>query len=79
MTLRDYYRDVIEEARHAPGDQQILNDEWTLAFLGPTWFQPLFEAFDDDASGFITVTEVNAFTTARPENWRYVVCLDRWF
>ncbi|KAJ8495156.1 hypothetical protein ONZ51_g1863 [Trametes cubensis] len=77
MTLRDYYRDVIEEARHAPGDQQILNDEWTLAFLGPTWFQPLFEAFDDDASGYITIAEINKFMEQRPAalNWS----APRWF
>jgi hypothetical protein len=34
--------------------------------------QAISEAFDDDASGFITVNEVNTFTTARPLGWSYV-------
>ncbi|KAI0327267.1 hypothetical protein GY45DRAFT_1327868 [Cubamyces sp. BRFM 1775] len=77
MTLRDYYRDVMDEARHAPGEQPILNDEWTLAFLGPTWFQSMFEAFDDDASGYITIAEINKFMELRPAalNWS----VPRWF
>ena len=54
-------------------------DEWTLEHINVSRVQPIIEAFDDDASGFITVTEVNAFTTARPENWRYVVCLYQCF
>lgn len=33
--------------------------------------QPISEAFDDDASGFITVNEANTFTTSRPLDWRY--------
>ncbi|KAH9891309.1 hypothetical protein C8Q73DRAFT_650960 [Cubamyces lactineus] len=77
MTLRDYYRDVIEEARRAPGEQPILNDEWTLAFLGPTWFQSMFEAFDDDASGYITIAEINKFMEQRPAALKWSV--PRWF
>ena len=35
--------------------------------------QPILEAFDDDASGFITITEMNHFTTSKPEEWRLVL------
>lgn len=44
--------------------------EWTLDWITITRLQPIIEAFDDDASGFITVAEVNKFTTSRPRNWR---------
>ena len=74
MTLRDHYRDVIEDAQHGSEDNAIINDEWTLEYLGPTWFQPMFEAFDDDASGYVTIAEMNKFMGLRPLqlNWRYV-------
>ena len=45
-------------------------DEWTLEYINVTRLQAIVEAFDDDASGFITVGEANAFTTARPADWR---------
>ena len=53
---------------------QIEDLEWTLEWITLTRLQPIIEAFDDDGSGFITVQEVNAFTTARPKNWRYATC-----
>jgi Ca2+-binding EF-hand superfamily protein len=30
------------------------------------------EAFDDDASGFITISEMNHFTSSKPDKWRLV-------
>jgi len=36
------------------------------------WVRPTLEAFDDDASGFITIAEVNTFTDYRPVEWRLV-------
>jgi hypothetical protein len=52
-------------------------DEWALEYLSALRLQSISEAFDDDASGFVTVNEVNAFTTSRPEGWRYVFDLTR--
>ncbi|KAF7319371.1 VPS13 domain-containing protein [Mycena chlorophos] len=49
-------------------------DEWTLDFINVVRLQPISEAFDDDASGFVTIAEVNAFTTSRPLDWS----LARW-
>ncbi|KAJ7057115.1 hypothetical protein C8F01DRAFT_1372411, partial [Mycena amicta] len=49
-------------------------DEWTLDFINVVRLQAISEAFDDDASGFITVAESNAFTTARPLDWS----ISRW-
>ena len=34
--------------------------------------QSIAEAFDDDSSGFVTIAEVNQFTSSRPKDWRYV-------
>ena len=52
-----------------PTHQLSGQDEWTLEYINITRVQPIIEAFDDDASGFITVAEVNTFTKARPEDW----------
>ena len=46
------------------------DDLWALQYITIFRLQPLIEALDDDASSFVTVAEVNAFTTARPGNWR---------
>jgi len=45
-------------------------DAWAIKYVDVMWVQPILEAFDDDASGFITVTEVNRFTSSRPADWR---------
>lgn len=45
-------------------------DFWALEHISICHIQPLIEALDDDASSFVTVTEVNAFTAARPADWR---------
>lgn len=48
-----------------------LEDWWTLEYISIRRMQPLLEAIDDDASSFITVSEMNAFTSARPPTWRF--------
>ena len=54
-------------------------DEWALAYIvDNSSLQALGEAIDDDASGFITIAEINNFTAAAPDTWRWdnhVVCL----
>lgn len=50
-------------------------DQWALAFISIVRLQPVREAFDDDASGFVTVAEANAFTRSRPLGWRYDFCI----
>ncbi|KAF8477646.1 hypothetical protein DFH94DRAFT_671862 [Russula ochroleuca] len=44
-------------------------DAWAIKYIDVMWVQPILEAFDDDASGFITVSEVNRFTSSRPPDW----------
>lgn len=82
MSLRDYFHEKWTSAReHKESNQNPLSpgtadidkaDEWALAYLNVVRMQPITEAFDDDASGFVTVAEVNAFTTSRPIDWRFV-------
>jgi hypothetical protein len=35
----------------------------------------ILEVFDDDASGYVTVAEVNKFTSSRPADWRCALVL----
>lgn len=84
MALRDYFHekwnpevlspvmDGAESTAHSPVTDPHIADDWALAYLNVMKLQPISEAFDDDASGFITVAEVNTFTTSRPPGWRYV-------
>ncbi|KAJ7192237.1 hypothetical protein GGX14DRAFT_480287 [Mycena pura] len=45
------------------------DDQWTLAYINPAHIQPISEAVDDDASGFVSSREANVFASRRPENW----------
>ena len=77
LALRDYYRQQVRLKREAPHGDDFKSrvadeDEWALEWINITRLQAIVEAFDDDASGFITVEEVNHFTTSRPEEWRCV-------
>lgn len=47
-------------------------DLWALHYLDVHYLQTIHEAIDDDASGFITIEELNQFTSSRPLDWRYV-------
>ncbi len=81
LALRDYCVEKLDKRReHATfsecenSTEVTAQDEWTLEYINVTRLQAIIEAFDDDASGFITVGEANAFTASRPVNWRYA-CL----
>ena len=68
MTLRDHFREKAEE--NSNGLEAL--EDWALKYIDTTWLQSIMEAFDDDASGYITINELNRFTDALPEkiNWR---------
>lgn len=53
---------------------QTQEDSWALRYISVFRVQPLIEALDDDVSSFVTITEVNAFTSGRPQSWS----LARW-
>ena len=45
-------------------------DMWALEYITVNRIQSLMEALDDDGSSFVTVYELNEFTSSRPERWR---------
>ncbi|KAJ7628556.1 hypothetical protein FB45DRAFT_40380 [Roridomyces roridus] len=70
MALADYYRENSEDADSSTTSGKPRNpDDWALAYLSVSRLQSISEAFDDDASGFITTAEANTFTTSRPLGW----------
>ncbi|KAJ7481633.1 hypothetical protein FB451DRAFT_1236685 [Mycena latifolia] len=73
MALRDHFQEGHKGADGQPHDHPEIvvaqADEWALEYINVVRLQAISEAFDDDASGFITVAEVNTFTTMRPLGW----------
>ena len=65
-------RDIASITQHAIPATPA-EDLWSLRYITVHRSQPLIEAIDDDGSSFITVNEVNKFTTSRPEDWRCVL------
>ncbi|KAJ7757039.1 hypothetical protein B0H16DRAFT_1885755 [Mycena metata] len=79
MALRDYFQEDHPKRRDRnEHDHPVVvidkEDEWALEYISVLRLQAISEAWDDDASGFVTIAEVNAFTTARPLDWS----LPRW-
>jgi hypothetical protein len=79
LALRDHYLEKL--ATEAPTIRGVSAatvgssrnpDAWAINFIDVTRLQPIMEAFDDDASGFITITGVNRFTSSRLVHWRSV-------
>jgi len=52
------------------GEGIASSDQWTLQYIGVNYVRNILEAFDDDASGFVTVKEANTLTRYRPLDWR---------
>ncbi|KAI9464119.1 hypothetical protein BJY52DRAFT_887705 [Lactarius psammicola] len=76
LAFRDYYLEKL--ASEAQGVRGVSTkaistsqdpDAWAIKFIDVTRLQPILEAFDDDTSGFITITEMNYFTSSRPLGW----------
>ncbi|KAM5542129.1 hypothetical protein V8D89_004212 [Ganoderma adspersum] len=44
----------------------IANNDWALEYLSLNWVHLLMEAFDDDASGYMTIMEVNKLMDMHP-------------
>lgn len=67
--LKDYYA---EKAARSLGFL-VGPDSWAVKYINIGRSRSILEAFDGDASGFVTVNEVNNFTQSRPLDWRYVI------
>ena len=79
LAIYDYYLQKLDERENKVQSlattARPLSDEdvWTLQHIDLMHLQPIVEAIDEDASGYITVQEVNKFTAARPKSWRSVL------
>ena len=58
-----------------PAPDTPAKDSWALQYINVHLIQPLIEAIDEDGSSFITVNELNDFTSGRPTGWRRVLKL----
>ena len=79
MTLRDYLSEISPQfgpsssyQRGRSNDRRT--DEWAFQYINIVYLQPIMEAFDDDGTGYITISEINKFVSMLPRsiNWRYV-------
>lgn len=72
LALRDYYQE--QAATRLLRQKDLVAepdpDDWTIQYINIQHLQPIMEAIDDDASGFITISEINKFTDSRPADWR---------
>jgi len=77
LALRDYYLEKVASESTTirgiststiTGSQSL--DAWAIKYIDIIRLQPILEAIDDDASGFITIGEMNRFTSSRPADWR---------
>jgi hypothetical protein len=66
LALRDYYIQKVARREHEERDSAHL----ALEFIDFPRLGSILEVFDDDASGYVTVAEVNKFTSSRPLDWR---------
>lgn len=76
LALRDYFHDQAEKDKTSGEEQQtqtLLTDRWAFQYIDIPYLQPILEAIDDDASGFIRISEVNTFTVSKPADWRFVI------
>ena len=73
MSLRDHYTEEnTGEAGPVKGP-----DSWAIEYINVGRARSILEAIDDDASGFVTVHEINNFTQRRPRNWRCAISSQR--
>jgi hypothetical protein len=80
LALKDYYLEklaleapVVHGLGTSTADSFQNQDGWAIKHIDIMRLQPISEAIDDDASGFITIKEMNAFTRSRPVDWRLVL------
>ena len=70
MALKDYFTE-----KDAMGLGPLKGpDSWAIDYINAGRAQGIMEAFDDDASGFVTINEVNTLTRLRPQDWRCALC-----
>jgi hypothetical protein len=53
-------------------------DEWCLKYLTILYVPSLSEGFDSDGNRLVSIREVNAFTSAIPQDWSLLQALAYW-
>ncbi|KAH7099932.1 hypothetical protein BKA62DRAFT_673164 [Auriculariales sp. MPI-PUGE-AT-0066] len=69
---------ILTKAIEARVVQRELQDRWAIEYITLTRVRPVLEAFDDDASGWISVKEANVFTSGRPQDYSVIKWLAFW-
>ena len=77
LALRDYLIQKEEDRKRnlltagaQAASKDADQDAWALQYISIPRLQGVIEAFDDDASGFITIVKVNKFMSSKPVAWR---------
>ena len=78
-TLQDHFNERVQEEPKSPtnpSDKLANTDDWAAQFISLAWLQPITEVFDENRSGYISITELNRFTDSIPEDleWRSTYC-----
>ncbi len=63
---------------HSLGETLDQSDKWCLDFLNFRYLPSIMDAFDDDGSGFVSISEVNNFTTSTPKGWSLLRWIAYW-
>ncbi|KAI0759985.1 hypothetical protein BD413DRAFT_266792 [Trametes elegans] len=84
LAIHDYYMQRLDDQRRAEASGSTSpraipeRDLWALECIDLMHLQPIMEALDNDVSGFVTIQEVNYFTTSRPQGWSLLQWLAYW-
>ncbi|GBE85444.1 hypothetical protein SCP_0706310 [Sparassis crispa] len=82
LAIRDYYQEKADNKSRMESAFETVPtsdpDAWALEYLSVKWLQPIVDAFDDDASGFITVAEANKLIAIRPLDWSLLHWIAYW-
>lgn len=70
MTLQDHFADEAEK-RGADISSSVPTNDWTIRYINVTYLLPIMDAIDDDATGLVSISEINRFTDQLPTslNW----------
>ncbi|KDQ06653.1 hypothetical protein BOTBODRAFT_181415 [Botryobasidium botryosum FD-172 SS1] len=72
------YRGYGPEPNESPFEE-LEADKWCLQYLTPAYFSAVSEAFDNDFSGFVTISEANNFMSrGAPHGWSILKRIAYW-
>ncbi|KAJ7246670.1 hypothetical protein C8J57DRAFT_1081402, partial [Mycena rebaudengoi] len=73
LALNYYFSEKFTEIGVPPVEPQNIShaadDRWTVSYLGVPFLRQIAEAADNDGAGYISIQEVNEFTSRRPREW----------